>query len=57
MPGADGSEGEKGKVRNAAVQDNYVQLRVPLPGLLGGRHILKISAVDPGVVIDRLSLP
>ncbi len=53
----DGSKDEKGKVRIAAVRDNHVQLQVPLPGLSGGKHVLKISAVDPRVVIDRFCHP
>ena len=57
VPGSSGSENENGPVRQSAVQDNYVRLRVPLPGLTAGRHTFKISAVDPATVIDRVSLP
>jgi len=57
VPGSSGAENENGTVRSAAVQDNYTRARVPLPALAAGKHIFKIHAVDPGVVIDRLSLP
>jgi hypothetical protein len=57
VPGSGGSEDENGRVRANAVQDNYARARVPLPGLTPGRHVLTIRAVDPGIVIDQLSLP
>lgn len=57
VPGSSGAENENGRVRSEAVQDNYVRAKVPLPALVAGRHTLKIRAVDPGVVIDRLVLP
>jgi hypothetical protein len=57
VPGSSGAENENGPVRSSAVQDNYTRLRVPLAGLSAGRHVLRIRAVDPGVVIDRVSLP
>jgi hypothetical protein len=57
VPGSSGAENENGTIRSRAVQDNYTRARVPLPGLAAGRHTLKIRAVDPGVVIDCVSLP
>jgi hypothetical protein len=57
IPGSSGAEDEFGTVRSAAVQDNYTRLRVPLHDLSAGKHTLTIRAVDPGVVIDRVSLP
>jgi hypothetical protein len=57
VPGSSGAEDERGQSRSNAVQDNYVRATVPLPGLTAGKHLLKISAVDPGAVIDQVSLP
>ncbi len=57
VPGSSGAENENGTVRSAAVQDNYARARIPLPSLAAGKHIFTIRAVDPGVVIDRVSLP
>ena len=57
IPGSSGKEDENGPNRRNGVQNNSVRARVPLPGLTPGAHILKIRAIDPGVVIDRLSLP
>jgi hypothetical protein len=57
VPGSSGTEDENGEVRRFAVQDNYTRLRVPLPRLTAGKHTFKIRAVDPGAVLDRLSLP
>jgi hypothetical protein len=57
VPGSDGSEDEFGSIRKFAVCDNFVRARIPLPALSTGKHIFKIQAVDPGVVIDRISLP
>ncbi len=57
VPGSSGNEDERGQVRSDAVQDNYVRARVPLRGLAAGKHVFKIRAIDPGAVIDRVSLP
>ncbi|MES1181069.1 MAG: glycosyl hydrolase 115 family protein, partial [Verrucomicrobiota bacterium] len=57
VPGSSGAENENGVVRSSAVQNNDVIARIPLTGLGAGRHALKIRAVDPGVVIDAISLP
>jgi hypothetical protein len=57
IPGASGSEDEYGRVRNAAVQNNFVRLCVPLHHVTQGKHTFRISAVDPGPVADRVWLP
>jgi hypothetical protein len=57
VPGSSGREDEKSGVRINAVQTNSARARVPLPGLFAGKHVLKIRAIDPGAVIDRVSLP
>jgi hypothetical protein len=57
VPGSSGKEDENGPNRRNGVQNNFVRARVPLPTLSAGRHTLKIRAVDPGVVIDRVGLP
>ncbi|HEY3761768.1 MAG TPA: glycosyl hydrolase 115 family protein [Verrucomicrobiae bacterium] len=57
VPGSSGTETENGPIRTFAVQNNYVRARVPLPGLSAGKHTLWIRAVDPGAVIDEISLP
>jgi Glycosyl hydrolase family 115/Gylcosyl hydrolase family 115 C-terminal domain len=57
VPGSSGAENENGPIRSFAVQNNYVRARVPLPGLSPGKHTLWIRAVDPGAVLDQISLP
>jgi hypothetical protein len=57
VPGSSGAENENGTIRSSAVQNNYTTARIPMPGLSAGRHTLKIHAVDPGAVIDSISLP
>jgi hypothetical protein len=57
VPGSGGTEDERGKVRSNAVQDNFVRATVPLPNLAAGPHVLKLRAMDPGVVIDQVALP
>ncbi len=57
VPGSSGSENETGTVRSAGVQDNYTRARIPFPNLAPGKHTFTIRAVDPGAVIDRVSLP
>jgi hypothetical protein len=57
VPGSSGKEDENGPNRREGIQNNFVRARVPLPALTAGKHVLKIRAVDPGVVIDRVSLP
>ncbi len=57
VPGSSGAENEYGRIRYNAVQSNCTQADVKLPELSPGTHTLKIQAVDPGIVIDRISLP
>jgi hypothetical protein len=57
VPGSSGAENENGAVRSSAVQNNYTEVPIPMPSLNAGQHTLKIRAVDPGVVIDAVSLP
>jgi hypothetical protein len=57
VPGSGGQEDESGAVRQNGVQDNLVRARVAMPALASGKHVLKIRAVDPGTVIDRVALP
>lgn len=57
VPGSSGAEDERGEIRSAAVQNNYVPVRIPLPALAEGKHTLTIRAVDPGAVLDRVALP
>jgi len=57
VPGSSGAENENGATRSSAVQNNYTRLRIPLAGLAAGKHTFSIRAVDPGVAIDRISLP
>jgi hypothetical protein len=57
VPGSSGAENENGTVRRYAVQDNFVRAHQTLTGLAPGRHTLTIRAIDPGIVVDRISLP
>ena len=57
VPGSGGAENETGTIRSSAVQNNFTRARVPLPGLVAGKHTFRIHAIDPGVVVDRVSLP
>ena len=57
VPGSGGFEDERGSVRSEAVVSNRVRSAIPLPPLSPGHHLLRITAVDPGVVIDRISIP
>jgi len=57
VPGSGGMQDENGDIRSSGVQNNYTRARIPLPNLIAGKHTFKIRAVDPGAVIDQLSLP
>ena len=53
VPKSDSNIGMKDKVRNAAVQDNFIRVKVAVPQ---GAKSFKIVALDPGVVIDRVGV-
>lgn len=55
VPGSNGREDENGPNRNQGVRNNYVQATVDLPAFRAGSHKFFIRAVDPGVVIDKVS--
>jgi len=57
VPGSSGEEDERGTLRAEAIQDNNVRARVPLLDIAAGKHTIRIAAVDPGVVIDKVCLP
>ena len=57
VPGSSGQEDERGSIRQAAVQSNSVRVILPLSDLSAGAHTFRIIAVDPGIVLDRVSLP
>ena len=50
---SDSNIGEKDSVRAVAVQDNFIRVDVPIPS---GAKTATITAVDPGVVIDRVGV-
>jgi hypothetical protein len=55
VPGSNGKEDENGPNRSNGIMNNAVQARLPLTGLTPGNHVLTLSAMDPGVVVDRIS--
>jgi hypothetical protein len=57
VPGSNGIENENGSIRSFGVQNNYTRARIPLRNLTAGRHVFIIRAVDPGAVVDSVSLP
>ena len=56
MPGNNANLGEHDKVRNAAVQDNFVRAVVEGVTLKDGDNVVEIIARDPGVVIDKVGV-
>ena len=54
---SNGLEDENGPNRHQGIQNNYVRTELPLAKLSPGNHVLKVHAIDPGVVIDRIALP
>ena len=53
VPKSDSNIGEKDLVRNAAVQDNFIRVSRKIPY---GAKAVKIVAIDPGVVLDRIGV-
>ena len=53
VPRSDSNIGEKDSVRAVAVQDNFIRVEMPVPA---GAKACSITAVDPGVVIDRVGV-
>ena len=53
VPRSDSNIGEKDSVRAVAVQDNFIRVDVPIPSSV---KTATITAVDPGVVIDRVGV-
>ena len=53
VPESDSNIGEKNRLRNKAVQDNFIRVEIPVPQ---GAKKLEIIATDPGVVIDRIGV-
>ena len=56
VPGNNANLGEHDKVRNAAVQDNFVRAVVEGVALKDGENVVEIIARDPGVVIDKVGV-
>ena len=56
VPGNNANLGEHDKVRNAAVQDNFVRAVVEGVSLKDGDNIVEVVARDPGVVIDKIGV-
>ena len=55
IPGSNGIEDEIGKIRSKNIVNNCSQVKYRLPKLSKGEHYFRIYAVDPGVVIDKIS--
>ena len=53
VPKSDSNLSEHDRVRQVAVQDNFIRVTVPIPR---GTKTVAIEAVDPGVVIDRVGV-
>ncbi|MFC1225096.1 glycosyl hydrolase 115 family protein [Pedobacter sp. BG31] len=55
VPGSDGKEDENGVNRNQGIRNNFVSAVVNLPPTSKGKHRFFVRAVDPGVVLDKIS--
>ena len=53
VPGSDSNLGEFDRVRNCAVQDNFIRVALPVPA---GARSVQIVASAPGAVIDRVGI-
>ena len=53
VPCSNSNLGEHDRIRNQAVQDNFIRVEIPVPA---GATSFKIVAKDPGVVIDRIGI-
>ncbi len=53
VPASSANIGERNPVRNRAVQDNFIRVELSVPE---GAKSLRIEAVAPGVVLDRLGV-
>ncbi|MGN0832554.1 MAG: glycosyl hydrolase 115 family protein [Kiritimatiellia bacterium] len=56
VPYSDGTKDENSRGRCMAVQDNFVRTRVACPEARQGVNHVRVIALDPGVVLDRLAL-
>ena len=56
VPFSDGTMDENSHGRSMAVQDNFCRAFVPLCGIRPGKNVVRVHALDAGVVLDRLAL-
>ena len=56
VPGNDAGLGEDDKVRNAAVQDNFIRAFVEGVALSEGENLIEVVAREPGVVVDKIGV-
>lgn len=53
VPRSGSNLGEHDRVRNQAVQDNFIRVEIPVPA---GAKSVRVVAASPGVVIDRVGV-
>lgn len=56
VPFSDGTKDENSPGRYTAVQDNFVRAFVKCPLLKEGVNTIRVRAVDPGAVLDRIAV-
>jgi len=56
VPFSDGTKDENSPGRYTAVQDNFVRAFVKCPSLKEDINTIRIRAVDPGAVLDRVAV-